>query len=145
MKGKDMMKISTKVIVTGAATMLGVAMVAGGAYAATGSMTPAGAPGRVVQVSSVGPATAHASTTAIAHADANAKGLFGATAAQPAARATTPVAAHVTMHATVHQIARPVAQQVPSHHADTSTCGTDQGHTGMHSSPSTSGSTGMMR
>ncbi len=144
-----MMKISTKVIVTGAATMLGVAMVAGGAYAATGSMTAADAPGRVVQVSSVGPAAAHASATAIAHADANAKGLYGATAAHPAAVVPTPVAAHVTahvtMHATVHQVARPAAQQVPAHHEGTSTCGTAQSHTGMHGSTGTSGSTGMMR
>jgi len=140
-----MMKISTKVIVTGAATMLGVAMVAGGAYAATGSMTAADAPGRVVQVSSVGPAAAHASATAIAHADANAKGLYGASAAQPVARATTPVTAHVTMHATVHQVARPAAQRMPAHHSGTSTCGTDQGHTGMHGSTGASGSTGMMR
>ena len=144
-----MMKISTKVIMTGAATVLGVAMVAGGAFAATGSMTAADAPGQVAQVSSVGPAAAHASTTAIAHADANAKGLFGATAAQPAARATTHAtthaAAHVTMHATVHQVARPVAQPVPSHHAGTSTCGTNHGDADMHGSSGTSGSTGMMR
>jgi hypothetical protein len=138
-----MMKISTKVIVTGAATMLGVAMVAGGAYAATGSRTAADAPGRAVQVSSVGPAAAHASATAIAHADANAKGLYGATAARPPAVAPTPVTAHVTMLATVHQVARPAAQQVPAHHAGT--CGTAQGHTGMHGSTGTSGSTGMMR
>ena len=148
-KGKAMMKITTKVIVTGAATMLGVAMVAGGAYAATGSMTAADAPGQVAQVSSVGPAAAHASPTALAHADANAKGLFGATAARTPAVAPKPVAAHatahVTMHATFHQVARPAAQQVPAHHASTSTCGTAQGHTGMHGSTGTSGSAGMMR
>jgi len=145
MKGKDMTKISTKVIMTGAATVLGVAMVAGGAFAATGSMTAADAPGQVAQVSSVGPAAAHASTTAIAHADANAKGLFGATAAQPAAHATTHAAAHVTMHATVHQVARPTGQPMPSHHASTSPCGTNHGDADVHGSTGTSGSTGMMR
>ena len=146
-KGKAMMKITTKVIVTGAATMLGVAMVAGGAYAATGSMTAADAPGQVAQVSSVGPAAAHASPTALAHADANAKGLFGATAARTPAVVPTPMAAHATahatMHATVHQVAPPAVQQMPAHHAGTP--GMTQSHPGMHGSTGTSGSTGMMR
>jgi len=140
-----MTKISTKVILTGAATMLGVSMVAGGAYAASGSMTAADAPGRVVQVSGVGPAAAHANTNAMEHANTNAKGLSGATAAHSAAPATTHVAAHVTMHATVHQVARPAAQHEPARHAVTSTSGTKHGGTDMHGSTGTTGSTGMMR
>ncbi|HZW44024.1 MAG TPA: hypothetical protein VFF32_06500 [Dermatophilaceae bacterium] len=140
-----MTKISTKVILTGAATMLGVSMVAGGAYAASGSMTAADAPGRVVQVSGVGPAAAHANTNAMEHANTNAKGLSGATAAHSAAPATTHVAAHVTMHATVHQVARPAAQHEPARHAVTSTSGTEHGGTDMHGSTGTTGSTGMMR
>src|SRR5665811_1726796 len=144
-----MTKISTKVILTGAATMLGVSMVAGGAYAASGSMTAADVPGRVVQVSGVGPAAAHANTNAMEHANTNAmehantnaKGLSGATAAHSAAPATTHVAAHVTMHATVHQVARPAAQHEPARHAVTSTSGTEHGGTDMHGSTGTTGST----
>lgn len=138
-----MTKISTKVILTGAATMLGVAMVAGGAHAAAGSMTAADAPDRVVQVSDVGPAAAHANTNAMENA--NTKGLFGATAAHPAEKATTHAAAHVAIHATVRQVARPAAQHEPVRHAVTSTSGTEHGYADMHGSTGTTGSTGMMR
>jgi hypothetical protein len=137
-KGKDMMKTSTKLTVAGAATLLGASLFAGGAYAATG-LSAGNAPGRVLQVSGVAPAAAHASTVAVAHANTNAKGVLGTTAApaarataHPAARAASHVTTHVTMHATVRQVARPAAQQVPAHHPGTPTCGSDHGDTGMH-------------
>jgi hypothetical protein len=136
MKGKNMMKMSTKLIVTGAASVLGVALAAGGAYAATGSMTTADVPGRVLQVSGVGPASAHAGATAMAHASPNAKGLRGATAAHP--HATTKMNATAMAHASpnvkgpsgattmpmakhgsVGQVAPPAAQPLPAYHAVT--------------------------
>lgn len=71
------MKKSTKLIMTGAASILGVALAAGGAWAATGSLTVSDAPGQVLKVDGVGPASLHASETAKLHASENAKGLFG--------------------------------------------------------------------
>ena len=71
------MKSSTKLITTAAASILGVALAGGAAYAATGSLTVADAPGQVLKVSGVGPASAHASETATTNANANARGLFG--------------------------------------------------------------------
>lgn len=71
------MKTSTKIIVSSAASLLGVALATGGAYAATGSLSVADAPGQVLKVSGVGPASTHASATAKAHANAHAKGIFG--------------------------------------------------------------------
>ncbi|MHB1171379.1 MAG: hypothetical protein ACYCZY_02565 [Lacisediminihabitans sp.] len=83
------MKKSTKLIVTAAASLLGVALAAGGAYATSGSLALSDAPGQVLQVSGVGPASLHASETAKTHADVNAKGLFGSTpTATPTAEAT---------------------------------------------------------
>ena len=114
-----MMKTSSKLLVTGAASMLGVALVAGGAYAATGSLTPADAPGQVLQVSGVGPASAHASDKAKAHANTNAKGLFGTT--PPLARdkalshpTSMPIAAG---HRSVSQVIRPAPRTLPAYHA----------------------------
>ena len=72
-----MMNKSTKLIMTGAASILGIALAAGGAYAATGSLTVSDAPGQVLKVSGIGPASLHASDTAKLHANENAKGLFG--------------------------------------------------------------------
>ena len=71
------MKTSTRLIVTVAASVLGVGLAAGGAYAATGSLSVSDAPGQVLKVSGVGPASTHASDEAKAHANANAKGIFG--------------------------------------------------------------------
>lgn len=141
-----MMNTSTKLAVAGAATLLGASLFAGGAYAATG-LGAGNAPGRVLQVSSVAPAAAHASTVAVAHANANAKGVLGATSVRPAARAAVHPAAragshvttHVTMHATVRQVARPAARPLPAYYASTPTCGTNHGYPDMH------GSSGMMR
>jgi hypothetical protein len=71
------MKKSTKLIMTAAGSLLGVALAAGGAYATGGSITVSDAPGQVLEISGVGPAYAHASDNAKAHANVNAKGIFG--------------------------------------------------------------------
>ena len=114
-----MMKTSSKLLVTGAASILGVALAGGGAYAATGSLTPADAPGQVLQVSGVGPAFAHASGTAKAHANANAKGLVGTTPTQTRDKGLShptsmPVAAG---HTIVSQVVRPAPKILPAFHA----------------------------
>ena len=147
-----MMNKSTKLTVAGAATLLGASLFAGGAYAATG-LSAGNAPGRVLQVSGVAPAAAHASTVAVAHANTNAKGLFGAAAAHPAVRsgvhpaawAGSHVTTHVRMHATVRQVARPAAPPLPAYHASRSTCGTNHGYPDVHGSSGIGGSSGMMR
>jgi len=126
------MRTSTKLIATGAASVLGLALAVGGAQAASGSLTAHDAPGHVVQVSGVVPVSAHTSPTATAHANPNTKGLSGATVAHPATRATT----HATTHATVRQVERPAAQPLPAHHESRSDCGPDYGHTNMTESGS---------
>ena len=70
------MKKSSDVIVIGAASVLGVVLVAGGAYAATGSLAVGDAPGQVLQVSGVGPTPGQVSVTA--HAGRDGKTLLGA-------------------------------------------------------------------
>lgn len=75
---------SSDLIVIGAASVLGVVLVAGGAYAATGSLTVGDAPGQVLQVSGIELASGHPSVTA--HAGRDAKTLLGA----PTARTTSP-------------------------------------------------------
>jgi hypothetical protein len=132
MKGEVIMKTSTKLIVTGAASVLGVALVVGGASAANGSLSVANAPGHVLQVSGVAPASAHASGTATTHANPNAKGLFG----DPAEHATP----HATPHATamprsgVSQVAPPAAQSLPMHHAEVHSPEPVHSAPGMHMS-----------
>lgn len=111
-----MMKTSTKLIATGAATLLGVALAAGGAHAATGALSAADAPGQVLQVSGVGPASTHASPTAIEHANANAKGVRGVTTARTTP-ATTKARMPAPMHTTVGQVARPAPQTLPAYHS----------------------------
>ena len=137
-----MMKVSGKLIAIGAASVLGVALAAGGAQAASGALTARDAPGQVLQISGVGPASAQANPTATAHANPSPKAVSRATVAHPDAHATT----HATTHSSVSQVARPAAQPLPSYHAVTPCC-TD--HTGSshptYSSPGMSGSTGMMR
>jgi len=126
------MKTSTKLIATGAASVLGVALAVGGASAATGSLSVANAPGHVLQVSGVAPAAAHASGTATTHANPNAKGLFG----DPAEHATP----HATTHATamprsgVSQVAPPAAQSLPMHHAEVHSPEPAHSAPGMHMS-----------
>ncbi len=112
------MKKSTKLIMTGAASLLGVALATGGAYAASGSLTASDAPGQVLKVSGVGPASAHASDTAKAHANANAKGLFGSTVtASPSATASS--SAETSQENTPAPTASPVAPSVASKNAST--------------------------
>ena len=112
-----MMKTSTKLFATGAASLLGVALVAGGAHAATGALSSADSPGQVLQVSGVVPASTQANATASAHA--NAKGLLGSPAAP--ARAKTKSASTSSpapaRHSAVGQVARPAAQTLPAYHA----------------------------
>jgi hypothetical protein len=143
------MKTSTKLIATGAASVLGVALAVGGAQAASGSLTVRDAPGHVVQVGGVVPVSVHVSPTATAHANPSPNGVSRATVAHPSARATVahPVA-HATTHATTHvrtqatthvtvrQVARPAAQPLPAYHAYRSDCGSDYGHTSMSGSGS---------
>ena len=116
-----MEQISTKVIMIGAASVLGVAMVAGGAYAARGSLTVADAPGTVLQVSGVEPASAHAIPTDTAHTNPSARGPASATTAHPTARATTQATSQATAipQSGVNQVAPPAAQMLPTHHAET--------------------------
>src|SRR5664279_4459700 len=115
------MKTSTKLIATGAASVLSIALAVGGAQASSGPLTVRDAPGHVVQVSGVVPVSANASPRATAHVNPNAKDLVRATVAHPTARATVAhPAAHATTHATVHQVARPAAQPLPAHHEGTS-------------------------
>src|ERR1035438_9877237 len=58
-----MMKTSTKLSVAVAASMLGVALAASGAYAATGALTTRDAPGQVLPVTGVGATSDHATQT----------------------------------------------------------------------------------
>ena len=112
------MKSSTKLITTAAASILGVALAGGAAYAATGSLTVADAPGQVLKVSGVGPASAHASGTAEANADANAKGLFGSDVAAET-EAGVEAEATVDADATVDPTAAPVEPRVAAEDAST--------------------------
>jgi hypothetical protein len=136
MKGEVIMKTSTKLIATAAASVLGVALAVGGASAATGSLSVANAPGHVLQVSGVAPAFAHASGTATAHANPNANGLSG----DPAEHATTHATPHATSHATavprsgVSRVAPPAAQSLPMHHAEVHSPEPAHSAPGMHMS-----------
>jgi hypothetical protein len=103
----------------GAAGVVGVALVAGGAYAARGSLTLADAPGRVLPVSGVGLASAPANPTTTAYASPTTTGLPSATT-HPTARAT----AHPTSQPTsipqsrVSRVAPPAPQMLPPHHTE---------------------------
>jgi hypothetical protein len=144
MKGEVIMKTSTKLIATGAASVLGVALAVGGASAATGSLSVANAPGHVLQVSGVAPAAAHASGTATTHANPNAKGLFGDPAEHATPHATPHATTHATPHATTHatamprsgvsQVAPPAAQSLPMHHAEVHSPEPVHSAPGMHMS-----------
>jgi len=111
-----MMKTSTKLSVTVAASLLGVALAASGAYAATGALATRDAPGQVLQVSGVGPASDHATPTV----PANAKVRSVAKPPHAKARITVPpVAATMPIpagHHVVSQVARPAAQTLPAYH-----------------------------
>lgn len=96
------MIISTKLILTGAASLLGVALAAGGLLLGTGALTAADDPGQVLQMSGVGPVSVTSGATA-----------------SPQATATTPTTTHATTPAaprsTVGQVAPPAAQTLPSY------------------------------
>lgn len=62
---------------TGAASLLGVALAAGGAYATSGSLSLTDAPGQQLKISGIAPAADTANQNALDHANKNAKGLFG--------------------------------------------------------------------
>ena len=119
-----MMKTSTKLNATGAASLLGVVLAAGGAYAATGSATAADAPGQVLQVSGAGPASSHAPTTATAHANPNARGLFGVTPAPAHVKVPSgPTAMPMTAARGGVTQARPAPRTMPAHHDVTPSAG----------------------
>jgi len=114
------MIISTKLIVTGAASLFVVALATGGVFLGTGVFTAADTPGQVLQVSGVGPVSANSSPTARAQATATKPAATRATT--PAAKpATKPAATRATTHAATHsgvgQVAPPAAQPLPSYHA----------------------------
>jgi hypothetical protein len=91
------MKTSTRLIITGAASILGVALAAGGAYAATGITD---APGQALKLSGVGPAASKASSQALSTANSAAKGLYGDATATPTPTATADASATATATAT---------------------------------------------
>ena len=140
MKGEVIMKTSTKLTVTAAASVLGVALAVGGASAATGSLSVANSPGHVLQVSGVAPASTHASGTATTHANPTAKGLFGDTTEHAATHATTGATTHATTCATampcggVTAVAPPAAQTLPMHHAEVHSPEPAHSAPGMHMS-----------
>jgi len=113
-----MMKASTKLGMTAVAGLLGVALATGGAYAATGALSAADAPGQVLKVSGVAPAAVPASDTARDNANDNARFLRGTT---PAAAKATGLARATAMsdaanHSSVGQVARAAAQALPEYH-----------------------------
>ena len=111
-----MMKTSTKLSVTVAASMLGIALAASGAYAATGALTTRDAPGQVLQVTGVGPTSDHATPTARAHAKLPSVAKPPHASARvrvPSVATTMPMTAG---HRVVGQVARPAAQTLPAYH-----------------------------
>jgi hypothetical protein len=111
-----MTKTSTKLGVTVAASMLGVALAASGAYAATGALTTRDAPGQVLLVSGVGPASDHATPTVPANAKVRSVAKPPRASSRvrvPAVATTMPMAAG---HRVVGQVARPAAQTLTAYH-----------------------------
>lgn len=111
-----MTKTSTRLSATVAASMLGIALAASAAYAATGALTTRNAPGQVLQVSGVGPAAGHASPKT------HAKTKVPSVAKPPHANAPVqvpPVAAPMPMaasHRAVIQVARSAPKTLPAYH-----------------------------
>ena len=145
-----MVKTSSTLIGLGAASLLGVALAAGAAHAATGALSAADAPGQVLQVTGVGPASAQASATAIANANANAnakanakananaEGLSGATTARATTAPPTPGAAgRATAPSSVRQVARPAPQMLPAYHEVMHSGEMTHGWTGLNGTTST--------
>ena len=131
-----MMNTSTKLITFGAASLLGVALAAGAAHAATWSLSAADAPGQVLHVTGVGPASVPATATATP----NAKALSGATAARATTAPPTPRGAtHTKAPSSVRQVARPAPQMLPAYHEVMHSGETAHGSTNMK------GASGAMR
>jgi hypothetical protein len=111
-----MMKTSTRLSVSVAASALGVALAAGGAYAATGALTTRDSPGQVLQVSGVAPASDHVTPRVPADAKVPSVAKPPHTKARvpaPSVAATMPMAAG---HRVVGQVARPAPQTLPAYH-----------------------------
>jgi hypothetical protein len=111
-----MMKTSTKLGVAVAASMLGVALAASGAYATTGALATRDAPGQVLQVTGVGLSSDHATPTA--HANAKLPSVAkpphaSARVRVPSVTTTMPMTAG---HGVVGQVARPATQTLPAYH-----------------------------
>lgn len=104
-----MREIPGRVILIGAATLLGVVVVASGGYAVHGSLAMTDAPGQVLQVRGVGLGSAAPSPSATAQASPRATG--------PATATTSPAAAQAAAVAQsgVNQVAPPAAQMLPRH------------------------------
>jgi len=107
-----MREIPARVILIGAATVLGVAVVAGVAFAARGSLTVSDAPGQVLQVQGVGLKAGPVSPSATAQASPGAKGPVTATTSRATAQATSAPQSGVT------QVAPPTAQMLPPHRGE---------------------------
>lgn len=107
-----MREIPGRVILIGAATLLGVVVVASGGYAVHGSLAMTDAPGQVLQVRGVGLGSAAPSPSATAQASPRATGL-----AATATATTSPAAAQAAAVAQsgVNQVAPPAAQMLPRH------------------------------
>jgi len=106
-------KKTTKIILTSAASLLGVALATGGAFAATGSID---APGQTLKTSGIAPAATHANATALTHANAHAKGLFGIPASSTGETAATSSGANT---ADTTPPVSPVAPSIASKDAST--------------------------
>jgi len=115
-KGRAMITI-TKLVVSGAASLFGVALVAGGALPRTAALTIANAPGQVLQVSGVGPSSAHPSVSV--NAPATATTLFATHDATH--DATHSCVGQVATRSCVGQVGPPAAQPLPAYHAATTT------------------------
>lgn len=118
------MIFSTKLIVSGAASLFAVALATGGVFLGTGVFTAADTPGQVLQESGVGPVSANSSPTARARATATKPAATRATThaatrvTKPATKlAATRATTHAATHSGVGQVAPPAAQPLPSYHA----------------------------
>lgn len=120
-----MMKTSTRLLATGVAGLLGVALAAGVTTAAS-ALTAADVPGQVLQVSGVGPASAQATDPA--------KGPSGVTAVPATTAAPT---APATMPTSVRQVSRPAPRMLPGYHEDMSSRETAHSWTGVSASSGT--------
>ena len=108
----------TKLVVSGAASLFGVALVAGGALPSTAALTIDNAPGQVLQVSGVGPNSAYPSVTVKAPATATTLATHDATH-DATHGATHGCVGQVATRSCVGQVGPPAAQPLPAYHAAT--------------------------